>query len=84
MLSLSGHCDGLGYSKGRVIKSLKFSLDKLFELSSEHSRGDVSNTLQAVTVPIISNAACRETGYSAKRITDNMLCAGYDDGEKDR
>lgn len=46
--------------------------------------GDVSNTLQQVTVPIISNKECRQTGYSSARITDNMLCAGYKEGMKDR
>jgi len=46
--------------------------------------GDVSNTLQEVTVPIISNKECRMTGYSKNRITDNMLCAGFKEGEKDR
>lgn len=56
-----------------------FSNFQLYSIS-----GDVSNTLQEVTVPIISNQACRETGYSAKRITDNMLCAGFEEGMKDR
>ncbi|KAG5671023.1 hypothetical protein PVAND_001241 [Polypedilum vanderplanki] len=42
--------------------------------------GDVSNTLQHVQVPIISNAACRKTAYAPYRITDNMMCAGYKDG----
>lgn len=35
-----------------------------------------------VKVPIISNIACRETGYG-KKITDNMLCAGFPEGMKD-
>ena len=46
--------------------------------------GDVSNTLQEVTVPIMSNKECKQTGYSSTRITDNMLCAGYKEGMKDR
>lgn len=45
--------------------------------------GPVSNTLQQVVVPIISNAECRATKYPAKRITDNMMCAGIVDGGKD-
>ncbi|KAL7025995.1 hypothetical protein ACKWTF_013733 [Chironomus riparius] len=45
--------------------------------------GDVSNTLQHVAVPIISNAACRRTGYAPTRITDNMMCAGFKEGQKD-
>lgn len=36
-----------------------------------------------VTVKILSNKKCRESGYGPKKITDNMLCAGYDDGGKD-
>lgn len=45
--------------------------------------GSISVLLQEVTVPIISNIDCRKTGYSEKRITDNMLCAGYKEGAKD-
>jgi secreted trypsin-like serine protease len=45
--------------------------------------GAVSVNLQEVTVPIMSNAECRKTGYGSARITDNMMCAGYDKGEKD-
>lgn len=36
-----------------------------------------------VTVPIQSNKECRESGYGASRITDNMLCAGFKEGKKD-
>lgn len=46
-------------------------------------QGDISATLQEVVVPILSNNECRQTGYGASRITDNMLCAGFKDGEKD-
>uniref|UniRef100_A0A182QYZ9 Peptidase S1 domain-containing protein n=1 Tax=Anopheles farauti TaxID=69004 RepID=A0A182QYZ9_9DIPT len=45
--------------------------------------GAISTNLQEVTVPIMSNADCRKTGYGMTRITDNMLCAGYDEGKKD-
>ncbi|XP_045496575.1 trypsin-7-like [Colias croceus] len=44
--------------------------------------GSVSNTLQEVQVPIMSNSACRMTSYG-NRITDNMICAGYDEGGRD-
>nr|NP_001299069.1 uncharacterized protein LOC106122582 precursor [Papilio xuthus]BAM17909.1 oviductin [Papilio xuthus] len=44
--------------------------------------GSVSNVLREVTVPIISNSECRMTNYK-ERITENMLCAGIDDGGKD-
>ncbi|XP_055325062.1 trypsin-1-like [Sitodiplosis mosellana] len=46
-------------------------------------QGDISVNLQEVTVPILSNSECRKTGYGASRITDNMLCAGLKDGQKD-
>ncbi|XP_076766701.1 trypsin-1 [Xylocopa sonorina] len=45
--------------------------------------GPISQTLQEVTVPILTNAECRATKYPARRITDNMLCAGYQEGGKD-
>ncbi|XP_014467236.1 PREDICTED: trypsin-1-like [Dinoponera quadriceps] len=45
--------------------------------------GSVSQTLQEVIVPIISNAECRSMNYPSRRITDNMLCAGYKEGGKD-
>lgn len=43
----------------------------------------MSETLQEVIVPIISNAECRSMNYPSGRITDNMLCAGYKEGGKD-
>ncbi|XP_031838940.1 trypsin-1 [Nomia melanderi] len=45
--------------------------------------GEISQTLQEVTVPILTNAECRNTKYPARKITDNMLCAGYEEGKKD-
>ncbi|XP_011498156.1 PREDICTED: trypsin-1-like [Ceratosolen solmsi marchali] len=45
--------------------------------------GPVSTTLQEVSVPIMSNAECRRSKYPARKITDNMLCAGYKEGQKD-
>ncbi|XP_020278717.1 trypsin-1-like [Pseudomyrmex gracilis] len=45
--------------------------------------GMVSHTLQEVVVPILTNAECRATKYPSRRITDNMLCAGYEEGGKD-
>ncbi|CAH0723565.1 unnamed protein product, partial [Brenthis ino] len=44
--------------------------------------GSVSNVLREVSVPIISNAECRETAYK-QRITENMLCAGENEGGHD-
>lgn len=48
-----------------------------------HELGPTSNTLQEVTVSILSNAECRATNYPSRRITDNMICAGYAKGSKD-
>ncbi|XP_034194790.2 trypsin-1 [Osmia lignaria lignaria] len=45
--------------------------------------GPISQTLQEVVVPILTNTECRATKYPARRITDNMLCAGYKEGQKD-
>lgn len=45
--------------------------------------GSVSNTLQEVEVPILSNTECRSTKYPSRKITDNMMCAGYKQGGKD-
>ena len=42
-----------------------------------------SSKLRQVKVPILSNEACRKLGYMKNRITDNMLCAGYEKGAKD-
>ncbi|BFG03667.1 trypsin-1 [Drosophila madeirensis] len=44
--------------------------------------GPTSDTLQEVQVPILSQDACRKSRYGNK-ITDNMLCGGYDEGGKD-
>ncbi|CAL1686768.1 unnamed protein product [Lasius platythorax] len=45
--------------------------------------GSISPSLQEVDVPILSNTECRATKYPSRKITDNMLCAGYKQGGKD-
>jgi len=45
--------------------------------------GAPSDVLNEVTVPIMSNKDCRMTAYGQKKITDNMLCAGFKEGRKD-
>ncbi|KAJ8944712.1 hypothetical protein NQ318_007925 [Aromia moschata] len=46
--------------------------------------GRPSCILQNVEVPVISNEDCRKTNYSAKMISENMMCAGYPQvGKKD-
>lgn len=40
--------------------------------------------IRDVEIPIVSNEYCRtSTNYSSTRITDNMMCAGYEEGMKD-
>ncbi|KAK0091685.1 hypothetical protein PV326_002856, partial [Microctonus aethiopoides] len=45
--------------------------------------GKPSCVLQEVEVPVMSLQECRNTSYSPRMISDNMLCAGYPDGKKD-
>ncbi|XP_017489731.1 PREDICTED: trypsin-1-like [Rhagoletis zephyria] len=45
--------------------------------------GPTADTLQEVQVPIMSQEDCRKSRYGPTRITDNMLCAGFDEGKKD-
>ncbi|XP_023717600.1 trypsin-1 isoform X1 [Cryptotermes secundus] len=45
--------------------------------------GAPSDVLNEVTVPILSNKECRMTPYGSRKITDNMMCAGYPQGKKD-
>ncbi|XP_053698575.1 trypsin-1-like [Sabethes cyaneus] len=47
------------------------------------SNGTLSQTLQRVTVPIMTNQQCKKSAYRASRITDNMMCAGYPEGGRD-
>lgn len=43
----------------------------------------LADTLRSVTVPIWSREQCLDAGYGKKRISENMICAGYHDGKKD-
>ncbi|XP_046739386.1 trypsin-1-like isoform X2 [Diprion similis] len=45
--------------------------------------GPLAHKLQELMVPILSNIECRASKYPSRRITDNMLCAGYPEGGKD-
>ncbi|XP_030375598.1 transmembrane protease serine 9-like [Scaptodrosophila lebanonensis] len=46
--------------------------------------GPVSDTLQEVEVPILSQEQCRASNYGPQRISDNMICAGFvEQGGKD-
>lgn len=45
--------------------------------------GSLATRLQDVVVPVWSNKDCKASGYGQNRITDNMLCAGFQEGGKD-
>ncbi|XP_050700372.1 ovochymase-1-like [Eriocheir sinensis] len=47
------------------------------------SGGSQPNKLNEVTVPTMTNAACKATGYDNNEITANMICAGLSQGGKD-
>lgn len=42
-----------------------------------------SQTLRSVVVPIWSQDECTSAGYGSTRITSNMMCGGFPEGEKD-
>lgn len=42
-----------------------------------------AQTLRSVVVPIWSQDECLKAGYGKSRITSNMMCGGFPDGEKD-
>lgn len=44
--------------------------------------GSVSRVLMKVNVPYVSRDKCQK-GYPEYKITDSMICAGYDEGGKD-
>lgn len=43
----------------------------------------VSDELRKVNLPILSQEECDQAGYQKQRITENMFCAGYLEGERD-
>jgi hypothetical protein len=43
-----------------------------------------SKALRAVVVPVWSQSDCLTAGYGSSRITSNMMCGGYPQGEHDR
>ncbi|XP_058443796.1 trypsin-4-like [Malaya genurostris] len=45
--------------------------------------GGLSDTLQELHVPVLSNTNCRRSGYWAFRITNKMVCAGFIEGGRD-
>ncbi|XP_045615427.1 venom protease [Procambarus clarkii] len=45
--------------------------------------GDPSEVVREVKVPIMTNEECKKKKYKPHEITDNMMCAGYDEGKID-
>lgn len=51
---------------------------------STYEEGALSCTLRDVKVPIMTNLDCTQsTSYATGMITENMMCAGFVDGEED-
>lgn len=48
-----------------------------------YENGKPSCLLRYVDVPIIRNEDCAKANYTDGLITENMICAGYETGEKD-
>merc|ERR1712180_47615 len=44
--------------------------------------GHLSNILQKVNVPVVSDEKCRDA-YGQSKVADSMICAGLDEGGKD-
>lgn len=55
-----------------------------FEIDSNlGEQGSTAGHLRQVIVPIWSTDECAESDYGKKRLTSNMMCAGYQEGGKD-
>lgn len=50
----------------------------------QSERLPTSQTLRSVVVPVWSQEECLMAGYGSTRITENMMCGGYPEGERDR
>lgn len=68
------YCSGADYS-GRI------ALVAGWGRTAEQSKP--SNVLRKVAVPVWSKKECISSGYGERKISENMFCAGYPDGEKD-
>ena len=42
-----------------------------------------SQVLRSLIVPVWTQKQCLESDYGKNRITNNMMCAGYHDGQRD-
>ncbi len=73
---LDADCHGL---TGTIAGWGKLILDGSLDKSST-----LPTVLQKLDVPILSNVQCRTKAlYTHKEITDNMMCAGFIEGQKD-
>lgn len=43
----------------------------------------MSNVIRSVVVPVWSEEQCKLSDYGNQRITENMMCGGYNNGGKD-
>ncbi|XP_066246548.1 trypsin-1-like [Euwallacea similis] len=43
-------------------------------------RGDTSQILRKIAVPVWSTEQCHNSGYGEQKISGNMFCAGYEEG----
>lgn len=73
------------FNKIPIIYTISFSLMHIFfvflHVSGEQS--DTSNHLRQVAVPIWTADECSNSDYGKKRLTSNMMCAGYANGGRD-
>jgi Trypsin len=46
-------------------------------------RSPTAQTLRSVIVPVWSQDVCLKAGYGSTRITGNMMCGGYPEGQRD-
>ena len=46
-------------------------------------RSPTAQTLRSVIVPVWAQQTCLMAGYGSSRITGNMMCGGYPEGERD-
>lgn len=66
-----------------AIKDYSGSLATIAGWGRIGERKNVSSLLRSVIVPVWSTKQCYESNYEQIDITENMICAGFHDGERD-
>jgi len=74
-----------------LFKFYGFSLDRSYTHENAtvigwgrlSENGPILPVLRHLAVPIYSDSACKSSKYGTKAITENMMCAGYDNGKLD-